>query len=66
MRDTEINEVPHKNKEGINLTSIFENFLRDNSSIPQETLSPPKIFTDTSLSGNNSNVYVHLLDILED
>ena len=56
MRDTEINEVPHKNKEGINLTSIFENLLRDNSSIPQETLSPPKICTDTSLSGNTSNV----------
>ena len=38
MKDTKINEVPHKNKEGIILTSIFENLLRDNSSIPQETL----------------------------
>ena len=56
MKDTMINEVPHKNKEGINLTSIFENLLRDNSSIPQEILSPPKICTDTSLSGNTSNV----------
>ena len=56
MGDIEINEVPHKNKEGINLTSIFENLLRDNSSIPQEILSPPKICTDISLSGNTSNV----------
>ena len=56
MKDTKTNEVPHKDKEGINLTSIFENRLRDNSSIPQETLSPPKICTDTSLSGNTSNV----------
>ena len=56
MKDTKINEVPHKNKERINLTSIFENLLRDNLSIPQEILSPPKICTDTSLSGNTSNV----------
>ena len=25
MKDIKVNEVPHKNKEGINLTSIFEN-----------------------------------------
>ena len=56
MKDTKTNELPHKDKEGINLTSIFENRLRDNSSIPQETLSPPKICTDTSLLGNTSNV----------
>ena len=76
MKDTKINEVPHKNKEGIILTSIFENLLRDNSSIPQETLSPPKICTDTSLSGNTSNVLctsenldnqdIEFLNILED
>ena len=29
MKDTKINEVPYKNKDGINLTSIFENLLRD-------------------------------------
>ena len=56
MKDTKTKEVPHKDKEGINLTSIFDNLLRDNSSIPQETLSPPKICIDTSLSGNTSNV----------
>ena len=56
MKDTKINEVPHKNKADINLTFIFENLLRDNSSIPQETLSPPKISTHTSLSGNTSKV----------
>ena len=38
------------------MTSIFENLLRDNPSIPQEILYPPKICTDTSLSGNTSNV----------
>ena len=56
MKDTKVNGVPHKNKEGINLTSIFENLLRDNSSKPQETLSLPKICTDTFLSGNTSSV----------
>ena len=76
MKDTEINEVPHKNKEAINLISIFENLLRDNSMIPQETLSPPKICTNTSLSENTSNVLrtsenldnqdFEFLDILED
>ena len=76
MKDTEINEVPHKNKEAINLISIFENLLRDNSIIPQETLSPPKICTNTSLSENTSNVLCtsenldnqdfEFVDILED
>ena len=56
MKDIKVKEVPHKNKEDISLTSIFENLLRDNSSIPQETLSLPKICTDTSLSGNTSNI----------
>ena len=34
MKDAKINEVVHQNKEGINLTYILENLLRDNSSIP--------------------------------
>ena len=38
------------------MISLFENLLRDNSSIPQETLSPPKICANTSLSENTSNV----------
>ena len=76
MKDIKVNEVPHKNKECINLTSVSENLLRDNSSIPQETLSPPKICTDTSLSGNTSNIlrtsenldnqHFEFLNILED
>ena len=75
MKDTKVNGVPHKNK-GINLTSIFENLLRDNSSKPQETLSLPKICTDTFLSGNTSSVLCtsenldnqdfEILNILED
>ena len=56
MKDIKVKEVPHKNKDDISLTSIFENLLRDNSSIPQETLSLPKNCTDTSLSGNTSNI----------
>ena len=63
MKDAKINEVVHQNKEGINLTYILENLLRDNSGIPLETLSPPKICTDTSLSGNTSNVLCTLEDL---
>ena len=43
MKDITINEIPCKNKDGINLISLFENLLRNNSSKPQETLSPQVI-----------------------
>ena len=56
IKDTKINEVTHKNKEGINLASTFENLLRVNSSIPQEILSSPKICIDTSVSCNTFKV----------
>ena len=56
--------------------SIFEDLLRDNVSVPQETLSPPNICTDSSLSDNFSNVSgalenlddqaFEILNILED
>ena len=78
MKNTNKNEVPHNKKEGIiNLESIFEDLLRDNVSIRQETLSPPNICTNSSLSDNNfSNVSgasenlddqdFEILNILED
>ena len=60
MKDKEWQKnEPHKDKEGTNLTSIFENLLRDHSSIPQETLSPPEICTDTSLSVIPLMSYAH-------
>ena len=67
MKDTKINEVAHKNKADINLTFIFENLLRDNSSIPQETLSPPGNTSKVLCTSENlDNQDFEFLNILED